>query len=80
MKVTFYGKLADMIGRKLEVPAKIPCTVGALRSRIAEMHPGAGQSLTDGRVRACVLGALVSDDHPLGLNDEVEFLAPVSGG
>jgi molybdopterin converting factor small subunit len=36
--------------------------------------------LADGRVRACVGATLVGDDHPLAATDEVEFLAPVSGG
>jgi molybdopterin synthase sulfur carrier subunit len=80
MKVTFYGKLADMIARELDVPAESPCTVAILRGRIADAHPEAAQSLEDRRVRACVSGALVPDDHPIESGDEVEFLAPVSGG
>ena len=80
MKVTFYGKLAEAFGRKLDVPAARPCTVAELRSRIAEAYPEAEGALADRRVRACVLDELVSDDHTLEPNDEVEFLAPVSGG
>jgi molybdopterin converting factor small subunit len=80
MKVTFYGKLADMIGRELDVPAESPCTVAMLRGRIAETHPEVAQWLEDRRVKACISGALVPDDHPVGCGDEVQFLAPVSGG
>ena len=36
--------------------------------------------LEDHRVKALVGETIVSDDHPLSAKDEVEFLAPVSGG
>ncbi|HEX8841666.1 MAG TPA: MoaD/ThiS family protein [Sphingomicrobium sp.] len=80
MKVTFYGKLAAMLGTELELAVETPCTVASLRTRIAEAHPEAAKSLEDRRVRACVGSTLVADDHPLTASDEVEFLAPVSGG
>jgi molybdopterin converting factor small subunit len=80
MKVTFYGKLADMIGRELELALETPCSVASLRAAIAAAYPGVADALADGRVRACVDAALVADDHIVAANDEVEFLAPVSGG
>jgi molybdopterin converting factor small subunit len=80
MKVTFYGKLAGMLGRELELAIEAPCTVAALRKRIAEAFPDAAPSLGDRRVRACVDSILVADEHPLAPTDDVEFLAPVSGG
>ena len=80
MKVTFYGKLASVIGRELELELDTPCTVAKLREEIIAVHPQAAQSLGDKRVRACVGSELVVDDHPLAAADHVEFLAPVSGG
>lgn len=80
MKVTFYGKLAAMLGTELELAVETPCTVASLRTRIAEAHPDAARSLADRRVRACIGSRLVPDNHPLAAADEVEFLAPVSGG
>jgi molybdopterin converting factor small subunit len=80
MKVTFYGKLASVLGHQLELAMETPCTVAGLRSKIVEVHPEATESLIDRRVRACVASTLVAEDHPLLDADEVEFLAPVSGG
>jgi molybdopterin converting factor small subunit len=80
MKVTFYGKLAEMIGRELDFAIETPCPVARLRGAIAHAYPDAASALADGRVRACVGSSLVGDDHPLAATDEVEFLAPVSGG
>jgi len=80
MRVTLYGRLADLLGRDLEVAVDTPCTVAALRSRMIETWPHMAQPLGDRRVRACVGNKLVPDDHPLDGTDDVEFLAPVSGG
>jgi molybdopterin converting factor small subunit len=79
MKVTFYGKLADMLGRELDLAVETPCTIAGLRERIFAAFPAA-LPLRDKRVRACIGGAIVRDDHPVTPTDEVEFLAPVSGG
>ena len=80
MNVTFYGKLASILGHQVELAIETPCTVAGLRSQILAAHPEAAQSLGDRRVRVCVRDAVVADDHPLGPADEIEFLAPVSGG
>lgn len=80
MKITFYGKLASLAAREVEMPVDAPCTVRALRERLATAYPGAADALNDGRVRACVDSSLVGDDHSLSPCDAVEFLAPVSGG
>ena len=80
MKVTFYGKLAGIFGHQVDLAIETPCTVAGLRSAILAAHSEAAELLGDRRVRACVGGAVVADDHPLGPADEVEFLAPVSGG
>jgi hypothetical protein len=39
MKVTFYGKLADMLGRELDLAVETPCTIARLRERIVAAFP-----------------------------------------
>lgn len=80
MKVTFYGKLASVLGRELDLAIDAPCTVADLRSAIAGMFPDAASALGDGRVRAFLASSLVTDTHLLAASDAVEFLPPVSGG
>lgn len=80
MKVTFYGKLASLLGREMELALDAPLTVAELRGAIGSMYPQAADALAGGRVRACVGSELVADDHPVAASDDVEFLAPVSGG
>jgi molybdopterin converting factor small subunit len=80
MKITFYGRLADVVGRELDLLVEKPCTIARLRQRIATSFPAAAGLLEDRRVRACVMDELVPDDHRIEGTDAVEFLAPVSGG
>jgi molybdopterin converting factor small subunit len=80
MKIIFYGRLADLVGRELELVVEEPCTIARLRQRIAGSFPAAAGVLEDRRVRACVLDELVPDEHRVRATDAVEFLAPVSGG
>lgn len=78
MKVIFYGRLVDAIAREVEVEVSAPCTVGELRAWLDRAFPD--NRLSDGRVRACVAGAIVTDDAILPADHPVEILAPVSGG
>ena len=80
MKVFFYGKLAGAVGNEIEVPSEGVSSVGGLRRRLAATYPHLTDALQDGRVKALVGETFVDDDHPLTPDDEVEFLAPVSGG
>lgn len=80
MKITFYGRLASIVGRDLELAIDQPCTIGHLRHRLAEAYPEAARWLHDRRARAAVAGELAPDGRILAATDEVEFLAPVSGG
>lgn len=80
MRVFFYGKLADTVGKEVQLPADGPSSVGGLKRRLAADYPEMASALQDGRVKAIVAEAFVNDDHPLSAADEVEFLAPVSGG
>lgn len=80
MKITFYGRLADVLGRELDLAVEEPCTIARLKHHIADAFPRAASLLEDQRVRACLMDELVPDDHRVGTGDAVEFLAPVSGG
>jgi molybdopterin converting factor small subunit len=80
MKITFYGRLAGVLGRELDLVVEEPCSIARLRERIAATCPAAAGLLEDQRVRACVGSELVADDYRVGVTDAVEFLAPVSGG
>lgn len=81
MDVTFYGRLADRIGRqvRIEVPAE-GCSVAELRRLIALQHPDVGAEILGPRVRACVDDAVAPDAQPLRAGQSVEFFPPVSGG
>jgi sulfur-carrier protein len=79
-KILFYGRLADLVGRELELTTPQSCSIAELRTRIAAEHPGAAEVLRSVRVRACVGDSIVPDDHPVTPGDQIEFLSPVSGG
>jgi molybdopterin converting factor small subunit len=78
VKVLFYGRLADAIGRDIEIEAGGACSVAELRRRVAASHPDAADAL--GRSRAVIASAMVGDEHVIAPADQVEFLPPVSGG
>jgi molybdopterin converting factor small subunit len=80
VKILFYGRLAETIGRELEVSGQFGCSVAELRDRLIIEHPAAEQALGSKRALACVGDALVHDDYLLGAADMIEFFPPVSGG
>lgn len=80
MRIRLHGKLAQMVGRETDVAVEPQCTVAALRDAVIAAYPSAGSALNDKRMRVCIGGEIVADDHRPGPGDEVEFLAPVSGG
>ena len=80
MKLLFYGRLADLLGRERHVDAASSSTIGQLRDRLITEHEHAKDELNGRRVRICVADALVGDDHVVHSDDTVEFLPPVSGG
>lgn len=79
MKVIFYGRLADLFGKEVEWDAAVG-SIAELRRALVGRCPESAAVLTDGRSRACVAGQFVPDSHVLEGSEEVEFLAPVSGG
>ena len=72
-KIAFYGKLAERIGREVEI--ELPAggwTIAALRARF--------DGLDRATIRACVNDETVSEDHVVMPGDRVDFLPPLSGG
>ena len=80
MKLRFYGRLADAIGREIELDVLDGSSVANLRERLAADHPGAADVIRSSRSRAFVGDALVPDDFRVEPTQTIEFLPPVSGG
>ncbi len=79
MKILFYGRLGDLVGREMEVEAG-PCTVSELRRALADTHPDAAPDLARNSVRACVADVIVGEEFELDSAAVVEFFPPLSGG
>jgi molybdopterin converting factor small subunit len=78
LRILLHGRLANGVGREVEVDVPDSCSVGELRRRLATLYPASAETL--GRSRVCVASALVGDDHAVTRSEQVEFLPPVSGG
>lgn len=79
MKIQFYGRLADALGRDIEVDVGEECSVAEIRERLTQTYPHAAGALA-ARVRACVDDNFVSDSHIVAAGATVEFLPVISGG
>lgn len=77
MKVRFYGRLADALGRELELNVG-EASVGEIRLSLTANHPKAAEALR--RSRACVRNAIAEDRQLVCAQDDIEFLPPVCGG
>lgn len=72
-KIAFYGKLAERIGREIDIDLPLDgCTIAALRARF--------DGLDRATIRACVNDETVGEDHVVMPGDRVDFLPPLSGG
>jgi molybdopterin synthase sulfur carrier subunit len=77
MRILFFGRLGEAIGREIEIdPPAEPCTVADLRAQLAIAYP----VLADRGVRGCVDRAIVPDTAPVRAGQEVAFMPPLSGG
>jgi molybdopterin converting factor small subunit len=81
MDVTFYGRLADVAGRRItvELPAG-GCSIAELRLMVAREHPALADVIASPRTRPCIGAAIVGEDHHVDGRQAVEFIPPVSGG
>lgn len=77
MRILFFGRLAETIGREIEfdLPAG-GCTVAELRNRLAESWP----QLVQPSVRACIDREMAPESAHVAPDREVAFVPPLSGG
>lgn len=80
MKLRSYGKVADWLGSESEFDVVDSCSVGELRTLLADAYPAAADAFTSNRVLVCVNDMIVPDSHLLSSGQQVDLLAPVSGG
>lgn len=74
MKILFFGRLSDGAPAG-PVPPAIRDT-GALRAWLGQGRP----ELLDAAIRIAVNDEMILGDRPLGDDDEIAFLPPMSGG
>lgn len=81
MRILFFGRLGDRIGRETEVelPADVR-NVADLRQLLARLKPELGSEFLGRTLRACVDDVIVQDDEPVTDASEVAFFPPLSGG
>jgi len=77
MKILFFGRLGETIGREIEfdLPAE-GCTVAELRAALAETHGALGA----GTVRACIDREIAPESALVLPGHEIAFVPPLSGG
>ncbi|HYJ53539.1 MAG TPA: MoaD/ThiS family protein [Allosphingosinicella sp.] len=74
MKILFFGRLAESLGREVELALPEPgCTVAELRLRL-------GGAVASPAVRACIDRAMVPETTRVLPHHEVAFVPPLSGG
>jgi len=78
-RVLLFGRLADLAGWREREIAPAP-TLVRLRQAIAALDPALGEALSGVGVQAAVDRDLVRGDAALGLDAEVAFMPPMSGG
>jgi len=79
-KIRFLGRLAELIGREIELDVPVGSSVGEVRREIARAFPDSAEAISSPRVRAIIGDDFVSDQRILATGDELELFPPVSGG
>jgi molybdopterin converting factor small subunit len=80
VKVTFYGSLAEAIGREVELEPRDGATVGDVRRMLFDRYPEATASLARGDVMGCIDDEIVGDQAVVAGGKELAFLPLLSGG
>jgi molybdopterin converting factor small subunit len=77
MKILFFGRLGDTIGREIDfdLPAG-GCTVAELRAALAKLYGG----LAAESVRACIDHEIAPETALVLPSHEIAFIPPLSGG
>lgn len=77
MKLLFFGPLRELIGKE-EVNVEKHCTVGELKSFVADSYPQAAELL-----KSCTVVVnleYADDDEEIHTHEQVGFIPPVSSG
>ena len=81
MKIGFFGRLAERMGREIDLDsAPSDRSVADVRRRLADLYPESAGDFASRTVRACVDDAIVPDSHVVRPGQRIEFLPPLSGG
>jgi molybdopterin converting factor small subunit len=79
MKVLFFGRPADVLGRSREIDLPDDATVGGVRRALAEADPAAAV-LLEPSIRASVDRQITDDRASVAPTSEVAFFSAFSGG
>lgn len=81
MVIHFYGRIADRVGRSIEldVPDSVT-TIAELRQLIGTIYPAAANEIALPSLKACIGEEIVGDFRDIRQSDTVEFFPPLSGG
>jgi molybdopterin converting factor subunit 1 len=81
MRILFFGRLGDRLGRDTEIdlPPDVR-DIADLRRLLATLKPEVGSEFLGRSLRAAVGDMIVTDDHPVNEKSEVAFFPPLSGG
>ena len=81
MKILFFGRLADRVGRELDhhIPAE-GCSVAQLRRSLAAALPELADAFAERPTRVCVDQQLAGEAAWIRPGQEVAFVPPLSGG
>ena len=81
MRILFFGRLGDRIGRdaEIELPPDVR-NIADLRQLLARLKPEVGGEFLGRTLRACVDDTIVADDAAITDESEVAFFPPLSGG
>lgn len=80
MRISFFGSLAEAIGREVDLAIPAGHSVADVRRILAGRYPAAAPILSRPGVRACLDDDIVDDDEIVAEGAELAFLPPLSGG
>ncbi len=80
MRISFFGSLADAIGRQVELPVPEGASVGEVRRRLATAYPAAAANLDRPQVLAAIDDRIADDGEAVPEGADLAFFPPLSGG
>lgn len=80
MRISFFGRLADLHGDRICEIEELPPNGEVLRTIIAENHPALIEILRHSGTRLIINDEIVDWDSTLSANDDIAIIPVVSGG